>query len=84
MDIRTVIDGLLQSDASRSGSEEDRKRIACELLLNELKDSTAEELLPYFRSMDLKKAERQMVVTLSFPWEVSYSNFLGNMQDRDS
>lgn len=48
----------------------------CGLVLDELKKMSAEELLPFFRSMDLKKSERQVVITLSFPHELPKTNFL--------
>lgn len=77
MNIKNVIDSsfAFQNDFPNS-SDAELKRYVCEKLLEELKTTTAEELLPHLRSVDLVKKERQVVVTLTFPWEVTVSNFL--------
>lgn len=78
MDIKKVIDSFLASDVSASEDEDAKKRLVCELFVEELKRTSVDDLLPHFRSMDLKKAERQVSVHLSFPWDITFSNFLCN------
>lgn len=77
MEIKHVIDSVFQYRSNHpEATEEEIKLHACKALLEELKGANAEELLPHFRSMDLKKKERQIEVCLSFPWEVTFSNIL--------
>lgn len=85
MNVSKVVDAAFQfRDSNPNATDEEVKLHVCMCLLMELKRLNADEFLPYFRSMDLKKAERQVVVNLSFPWAVTFSNFLGNTQDLDS
>ncbi|MEV2907866.1 hypothetical protein ABNF65_04230 [Paenibacillus larvae] len=74
MNITEMVNNFIGSEVS--GSSEDRKQLMCKLLLEELKNASAEELLPFFRGMDYRKWERQVVVTLSFPADTSWSTFL--------
>ena len=74
MNITEMVNNFIGSEVS--GSSEDRKQLMCKLLLEELKNASAEELLPFFRGLDLKKWERQVVVTLSFPVDITWSTFL--------
>ncbi|ARF69490.1 hypothetical protein B7C51_19220 [Paenibacillus larvae subsp. pulvifaciens] len=76
MNITKVLDDYIGSEVSKTGSSEEQKQLMCKLLHEELKNASAEELLPFFRSMDLKKRERQVVVTLSFPVDITWSTFL--------
>ncbi|MNW46723.1 hypothetical protein D3C74_240350 [compost metagenome] len=76
MNINNVVDGFLASDVSPDDKAE-QKRLLCQLFLMELEKADVEELIPHFRSMDLKKKERQVVVTLTFPLDITCSNFLG-------
>ena len=77
MNINHVINSafMLQNNHPQPTQEELKLHI-CEKLLDEFKKTTANDLLPHLRSVDLKKAERQIVVTLTFPWEITVSNFL--------
>ncbi|AXF39528.1 hypothetical protein HWB74_gp40 [Paenibacillus phage Jacopo] len=74
MNITEMVNNFIGSEVS--GSSEDRKQLMCKLLLEELKNASAEELLPFFRGVDYRKWERQVVITLSFPADTSCSNFL--------
>ncbi|OMG45254.1 hypothetical protein BK140_33260, partial [Paenibacillus macerans] len=67
------VDDLFKSEILRSKetSEEERRRVVGEALLKELQIMSVDELLPYFQSAGLHKKERQVVVTLSFPWIVT-------------
>ncbi|MCY7477652.1 hypothetical protein [Paenibacillus larvae] len=76
MNITEMVNNFIGSEVSKTGSSEDRKQLMCKLLLEELKNASAEELLPFFRGLDLKKWERQVVVTLSFPVDITWSTFL--------
>ncbi|AHD04875.1 hypothetical protein ABNB59_06320 [Paenibacillus larvae] len=76
MNITKVLDDYIGSEVSKTGSREEQKQLMCKLLLEELKNASAEELLPFFRGLDLKKWERQVVVTLSFPVDITWSTFL--------
>ncbi|QHZ52198.1 hypothetical protein [Paenibacillus larvae] len=76
MNITEMVNNYIGSEVSKMGSREEQKHLMCKLLLEELKNASVEELLPFFRGMDLKKWERQVVVTLSFPTNTIWSNFL--------
>ncbi|MEC0233600.1 hypothetical protein P4H71_04420 [Paenibacillus kribbensis] len=77
MDIKKVVDAAARfRNDNPSATDDEAKLHAFEYLLSELKQSSAEELLPHFRSLDLKKTERQVVVTLTFPWEITFSNIV--------
>ncbi|MDQ0492777.1 hypothetical protein [Paenibacillus brasilensis] len=77
MDIKKVVDVATQFRNENPGATADEVKLhVLEYLLSELKQSSTEELLPHFRSLDLKKTERQVVVTLSFPWETTFSNIV--------
>lgn len=77
MNIQNVIDSAFEFvNHHPQSTQEEIKQHICEKLLEEFKKATAKELLPHLRSVDIKKAERQVVVTLTFPWDVTVSNFL--------
>jgi hypothetical protein len=82
MNISNVIDRVFESQQGVADPDPvETKRLICEFLLEELKATNTEELTPHFRSLDLKRPERQVVLTLSFPWDVESSNFLGRMSN---
>ncbi|AQZ46071.1 hypothetical protein M5W75_15800 [Paenibacillus larvae] len=76
MNITKMVNNFIGSEVSKTESSEEQKQLMCKLLLEELKNASAEELLPFFRGLDYGKWERQIVVTLSFPADTSWSNFL--------
>lgn len=77
MNINAVVDGAFEFRNIHPESTDDEVKLhLCNKLLEELKSTNTEKLLPHLRSVDLKKGERQIVVTLTFPWEVTASNFL--------
>ncbi|MDT2241119.1 hypothetical protein P7H17_18755 [Paenibacillus larvae] len=47
MNITKVLDDYIGSEVSKTGSREEQKQLMCKLLLEELKNASAEELLPF-------------------------------------
>lgn len=77
MNICKVIDSVLELRRNQPQlTNEELKLQMCKKLLDEFQKTTASDLFPHLRSVDLVKKERQIVVTLTFPWDVTISNFL--------
>ncbi|MDT2249064.1 hypothetical protein P7H16_22010 [Paenibacillus larvae] len=60
MNITKVLDDYIGSEVSKTGSREEQKQLMCKLLLEELKNASAEELLPFFRGLDLKNGNDKL------------------------
>ncbi|MGN7478956.1 hypothetical protein ACTHOQ_13995 [Solibacillus silvestris] len=66
MDIRKVVDGVLEAKHSKATTAE-ANLLACELLLKEFENTTPHELQKYLVDIQLQKKEPKCTITLSFP-----------------
>lgn len=72
-----VVDAVFQYKTDNpEATDVELKLHTCKELLCAFKEMTAADLLSHLLSVDLKKGERQIMVTLTFPWEITLENGL--------
>ncbi|MGO4952033.1 hypothetical protein [Paenibacillus sp. DRB1-1] len=68
MDIKTILDEFILSEIAEDAEECERKRrLSCELVLNEFKKMTADDLSKYLKDAIICKTGPSFDLTFSFP-----------------
>ncbi|MGM1022976.1 MAG: hypothetical protein ACQEXV_21310 [Bacillota bacterium] len=68
MDIRQVLDTFLAAQYKEElGNDEEKSQLLCELLFEEFKQMTPEDLRKHFKNIVLHKKKLECVLTLLFP-----------------
>ncbi|WP_025682763.1 hypothetical protein [Paenibacillus maysiensis] len=68
MDIRQVLDTFLAAQYKEElSNDEEKSQLLCELLLEEFKQMTPEDLRKHFKNIVVNRQQLECVLTLSFP-----------------